>query len=294
MTYRRGGRFRQIFGLIAVAAAIVTSRDAPVTVIVHVMLAVPHALPGTSGEWYCQRPRRAYSTALPEAVLAGYEHELSAYGRNTDHFGFGSWMVGQSDVRNIAFQEGDHLEVSTRSSVAQRFLPAFLARLRRDLDQREALGEIVGGRFGSAQQQRDRIEVILPFRRADCRTILLLHRIFGSGGLGGASQYDDERGVHVYSGTRPQWTARVERELRVANFAYNVQPGTFVVADAPRCAAQAARRHLWGATSARMCRASAGHGENRTRSSRFCRPLPSRLASWPVKRPGKRRSRSCS
>ncbi len=64
----------------------------------------------------------------------------------------------------------------------------------------------------------------MPFRRADYRTILLLHRIFGNGGLGGASQYDDERGVHIYPGTGRNGRRVWNGNLRAADFPSTVAP----------------------------------------------------------------------
>jgi hypothetical protein len=46
-----------------------------------------------------------------------------------------------------------------------------LTRLRRDFDQREALGEIFGGAFGSGLQNRTKIEVVVPFAHAGYATL---------------------------------------------------------------------------------------------------------------------------
>jgi hypothetical protein len=211
------------------------ARDPLVHVVIHVMLAKPQALAGTGGHWYCEPGRPHTVVPTPEALLRSYEHELRSDGIVTDHFGFGTWTVGSSPSAGTAFMEGDHVDVLTHLSTARRFLAPFLHRLRIDLDQREALGEIFGGAYGTAAQARTRILVTLPSVRADYATLVRIHRIFGDAGRGGATQIADEGGVHIYTGTTVRSRPRIEAALRAAGFAYTEEPETFVTDDAPPC-----------------------------------------------------------
>jgi hypothetical protein len=226
-----------VFGAPAAARATRQRADPLVHVVIHVMLTMPQPLPGTSGPWYCERRRAHADVPTPEGVIRSLERELRGYGTVADHFGFGTWTVGSAPSAEVAFEEGDHVEVVTHLSTARRFLPPFLHRLRVELNQREALGEIFGGAYGAPQQRRTRIEVTLPPARADFATIAGVHRIFGDSGHGGATQIEDEGGVHIYTGATSIAGPRIESALRRAHLAYSVEQETFFTDDAPPCAA---------------------------------------------------------
>jgi hypothetical protein len=211
--------------------------DVFVHVVIHVMLQKPRALDGTHGEWYCQTGRPFRTVPTPEALLGAYDEELAREGVAHDQFGFGTWTVGSAPNADVAFEEGDHIDVYTHLSRARRFLPPFLHRLRIDLDQREALGEIFGGSFGTPQQARTRITVTLPSSRANYVALVRIHRIFGDEGRGGATQISDESGVHIYTGATRESRSHIEAALRRAGYAYGEEPETFVTDDAPPCAA---------------------------------------------------------
>ena len=195
-------------------------------------------MPGITAPWYCTPQRTHVDHAIREARLGWYEHYFAQQGPVRDHFGIGSWEVSSSaneDGFDIAWENEDHVEVVTRLSTARDFVPVILRVLRSDTNQQEALGEIIGVAYGDADQRRTRILVTLPSSRADVRAILTLHRIFGNGGNGGASQYADETGVHVYSGVMRVDVTRIEARLRRYRFVYTTEPETFVTVDAPAC-----------------------------------------------------------
>ncbi len=210
--------------------------DPFVHVVVHVMLQKPQALDGTRGHWYCQTGRPFRTVPTPTPLLRAYDAELAREGVVHDQFGFGTWAVGSRPDADVAFEEGDHIDVYTRLSQARRFLPPFLHRLRIDLDQREALGEIFGGSYGAPRQARTRITVTLPASRANVATLFRIHHIFGDAGRGGATQISDESGVHIYTGATKNSRPRIEAALRRAGYAYAEEPETFVTDDAPPCA----------------------------------------------------------
>ena len=188
--------------------------------------------------WYCTPQRTHVDHAIREALLNWYEHYLAQHGLVRDHFGIGSWEVSSSadeDGLDIAWENEDHVEVVTRLSTARDFVPVILRELRSDTNQQEALGEIIGVAYGDAEQRRTQILVTLPSSRADVRAILTLHHIFGNGGNGGASQYADETGVHVYSGVARADAPRIEATLRRNGFIYTSEPETFVTVDAAAC-----------------------------------------------------------
>jgi hypothetical protein len=199
------------------------------------MLRKPQALGHARTHWYCSAGRPHTDLPVPETLIRSYERELRREGIVTEQFGFGTWTVGSSPSADVAFLEGDHIDVLTHLSQARRFLPPFLHRLRIDLDQREALGEILGGAYGIPAQTRTRLLVTILFARADYATLASLHRIFGDGGRGGATQVDDGHGVTIYSGTTAASRPRVEGALRRAGFAFSEAPETFVTDDAPPC-----------------------------------------------------------
>jgi hypothetical protein len=202
----------------------------------HVPLTVPHALPGVRGPWYCAPGRLHVDTPLPDARLAGYERTLRASGTVRDHLGPGTWTVGAPASADVAFELDDHIELIARLAAARAVVAPFLRRMRADLDQREALGEIVGGFFGPPGQRRVQLTVTIPAARADFATLRRLHAIFGDRGNGGATQFsDDAGGVRVYSAVSPAGTTRIESALRAAGFRFTAQPETFIAVDAPAC-----------------------------------------------------------
>jgi hypothetical protein len=113
--------------------------DPAVTVVVQVPLNRPHALAG--GPWFCSAGRRSCQAPVPDTLLRSYVRGLSRYGSVREHLGLGTWMAGTSSAADLAFIAVDHVEVRTHLDEARAFLPPLLARLRRDLDQREALAK---------------------------------------------------------------------------------------------------------------------------------------------------------
>jgi len=220
-------------GCLPIAAR--STGDPAVRVFVHVPLALPHALPGVRGPWYCAPAGQHIDTPIPASLLASYERTLHAQGRVVDRFGFGTWTVGTSPTADVAFEDDDHIEIDTRASVARHFLPAFLRRMRADLAQREALGEIMGIGDPALGEVRTRVTVTLAPARADYATLRAVHVIFGDHGNGGASQFADEHGVRVYSGVTRAAAVRIEAALHRAGFAFSTEPETFVTDDAPPC-----------------------------------------------------------
>jgi hypothetical protein len=222
--------------LAGVRAAGAAPDDPIVRVVVHVMLNVPRAPAGTHGSWYCLPGRPFRITPTPGARIRQYVGELRREGTVHEALGLGTWTVGSAPDADVAFEEGDHIEVVTRLSRARRFLPPLLRRMRVDLDQRETLGEIVGGSYGTPAQARTRIAVVVPFAQAGYERLARLNRIFGDRGNGGATQIADPRGVVVYTGATAAARPRIEGELRAAGFAASEEPETFVTDDAPACA----------------------------------------------------------
>ncbi len=218
------------------SGAVRAAADPLVRVVVHVPLDIPHALPGTHGAWYCAAGMPHVDTPIPDGLLASYARALAAHGAAVhDHFGFGTWTVGTNGTAGVAFEQSDHLEATMHLHDALAVVPPLLRRLRAETAQREALGEIIGVASGDAAERRTNIEVTLPFAQADASVLRRLHAIFGDRGNGGATQYDDARGVHVYSGVAHDARARIEAALRRAGFAYTIEPETFVTVDAPAC-----------------------------------------------------------
>jgi hypothetical protein len=208
--------------------------DPPVRVIVHVVLEVPHALPGARGAWYCTPGKAHADEPIDPRTLLAYDRALARYGVVHDRFGFGSWTGGDAGA-GVQLEAGDQIEVLLRRDRARAFLPAFLRRVRRELAQREVLAEIVGDGSGVGGEARTRIVVRVPRSRASFATLLRLHRIFGDGGNGGATQIDDANDVVVWSGVARPSAGRIEAALRAAGFADATEPETFVTADAPPC-----------------------------------------------------------
>ncbi len=157
------------------SASAVPATDPIVHVVIHIMLIAPRAKTAGGAEWYCAADHAHADAPVSSALMNLYERELRRYGTVRDQFGFGTWTVGSAPSADVAFEEGDHVDIRTHLSTARSFLPAFLHRLRADLHQREALGEIFGGAYGTPQQDRTRIEVVLPPERADYATIVRIH-----------------------------------------------------------------------------------------------------------------------
>lgn len=235
-------KLRRTFALFALLLSFVagtTARafaadDPAVTLIVHVPLDSPRAT-ASGVEWYCEKPRAYVPAPTSAALFADLESQFHALGTTVDRFGFGSWMVGQSKVSDLAFLAYDHVFISTHLAAARRFVPGYLHALRTALHQREALAEIAGGSWPDLGEARLRLDVALPYAQADYRTLRSLHVIFGDAGRSGASQYSDESGVHVYSSVELPAVRRIERELSEAGFRFTSQPSTFIVDDAPEC-----------------------------------------------------------
>jgi hypothetical protein len=223
---------------LAVFAAPCVARAADgqlVRVIVHVPLELPRALPGARGPWYCA-PRAAHDDVpIGNALLVSYERELRAHGAVMDHVGFGTWTVGSSATSDVAFEEDDHLEIVAPQDEVRAWLRPFLRRVRADLAQREALGEVFGIVDPTLGEPRTALTVTLAPAHASFESLRTLHHIFGNRGNGGASQYTDERGVHLYSAVVAADVSRIEAELRAAGYAWTSEPETFVAVDAPPC-----------------------------------------------------------
>jgi hypothetical protein len=231
---------RRLLAIVAVIGGVVTigvpavAEDPRVRVIVHVVLAVPHALPGARRPWYCAPGQAHADEPIDAQTLLGYDRTLARYGVVHDRFGFGSWTGGDA-AAGVQLEAGDHIEVLMRLDRARAVLPAFVRRVRRELDQREVLAEIIGDGSGRAGEARTRIVVRVPEARANFSTLLRLHGIFGDRGNGGATQIADANDVVVWSGVARPAVARIEAALRAAGFAYATEPETFVTAEAPPC-----------------------------------------------------------
>ncbi|HTJ24881.1 MAG TPA: hypothetical protein VMA36_01840 [Candidatus Limnocylindria bacterium] len=210
--------------------------DPRVTVVIHVPLAVPQLLV-PARDAYCMGESRPYRLVpAPDRVIEGYERELRALGPVTDHDDLGTWTVGASDLADVAFEPVDHLFVRLPLRTVPRAVPPLLHRMRRDLHQQEALAEIIDGAYPALGQVRTRISVVLPYGDASHRAVTALHRIFGDRGRGGASQYAQADGLHVYSSVLPRDAGRIERALRAAGFRFTRGTTTFIAEDAPSCA----------------------------------------------------------
>jgi hypothetical protein len=209
--------------------------DPIVHVFVHIPMNVPEALPGTRGPWYCAPQAAHDDVPISNALLDAYERALRAHGIVMDHVGFGTWTVGSSATSDVAFEEDDHIEIVARLHAVRAWLRPFLRRVRADLAQREALGEIFGIADPTLGEPRTAIGVTLAPAHASFAALRRMHRIFGNRGNGGASQYTDEGGVRVYSAVLAADVPRIVAELRAAGYASTREPETFVPVDAPPC-----------------------------------------------------------
>ncbi len=225
----------------AAGAASPAGSDVPVAVrvvvVVHVPLEVPHAAPGARGEWYCARNRAAATqTPIDTALLARYDDDLAHFGSVGDHYGFGTWMPGATRRDAVEFEADDHIFITTSATSAEAFLPKFLHRLRLELHQREAFGEVVGDpAAGVGGERRIHVNVTIPFDDATTERVRRLHAIFGDDGRGGASQYDDGKGVHVYSAVKPADLQRISRTLTVEQYRFVTAVEAVFVDDAKPC-----------------------------------------------------------
>jgi hypothetical protein len=221
--------------LAAVPAPLAAASDPNVTVVIHVVLAVPELL-RPAPDAYCMGERRPYRlTPPPERALRRYEQRLAAEGAVRDHYDLGTWTAGAADLADVAFEPVDHLFVTLPRSRVKPIVRPLIHQMRLDLHQQEVLAEILDGAYPSLGEVRTRIEVLLPFERANYAPITTLHRLFGDRGRAGASQYADARGLHISSGVAAGDAARIEAALRRAGFRYTSAPGTFLTDDAPPC-----------------------------------------------------------
>lgn len=219
----------------ACGGAAAAPTDPPVTLVVHLVLNVPDALHPAPNS-YCFGDRRpARLGPVPTPLFASYERTLHAMGPTVDRFGLGTWTVGTSNLADVAYEPVDHVYVRTRLDVARRLLPPLLARIRRELHQQEALGEIFGAAAPTLGSVRTRVDVRLSFANADAARLARVHRIFGDGGRSGASQIAAADGIHVWSSVPPEALPRIEGALRSAGLAFTTGIETFVPVDAPRC-----------------------------------------------------------
>lgn len=196
--------------LIVAAALTFAAVDAPANTVVHVMVHVP-----MSGKH-----------------LAAYQQELQRYGRVTDHVGGGTWTNAHTADAPLASEDVDHIEITTDLRTARSFLPTFLRLFRIAENQKETLGEIFGGAYGTPEQTRTRIIVRMRAPAATPPRLDRLHRIFANNGDGGDSWYL-ERGVIIdYSGVKPGDAARIEQQLQAERFPFATEQETFITDDA--------------------------------------------------------------
>jgi purine nucleoside permease len=189
-------------------ARVPPAQAAPVTVVVHVPLTL------NTG------------ARTPPGIIAGYEREFRALGGVVDHPGVGSWMP--SGGGRLTFDADDHVFITTTAARARAFLATFLPRLRRDVHQDSALGEILDGWYGSVAEERRRVEVVLPLTCQCEARIRAIHLLFGK--AGGASQYDDLSGTHIYSSVMPQQAGTFVNALHRMHLESRVTRSTFVLA----------------------------------------------------------------
>jgi hypothetical protein len=221
--------------LASVPAPLAAASDANVTVVIHVVLAVPELLQ-PAADAYCLGERRPYRLAPPpDKMLRRYERRLAAEGTVRDHYDLGTWTAGAADLADVAFEPVDHLFVTLPLSRVKPVVRPLIHQMRLDLHQQEVLAEILDVAYPSLGEVRTHIEVLLPFARANYAPIIALHRLFGDAGRGGASQYADAHGLHISSGVTTGGAARIEAALRRGGFRYTSVPETFLTDDAPPC-----------------------------------------------------------
>jgi hypothetical protein len=166
--------------------------------------------------------------ATPPPIAARYEHAFRALGPVVDHRGIGSWMTTGASA-HLSFEADDHVFISTTPSRALAFLAAFLPRMRRELHQEAALGEVFDGWYGSRTERRRRVEVVLPLR-CDCAArIRAIHLALAW--AGGASQYDDQAGIHIYSSVQLDRANAILAAIRRLHESPMVTRSTFVLVE---------------------------------------------------------------
>jgi hypothetical protein len=193
----------------ATAVAASAPASAAVTVVVHVPLQL------NSGK-----------RTSPD-VIARYEAAFRRIGTVVERPGLGSWIPNGST--RLAFDADDHVFIITTLARARTFLASFLPQMRGDLSQEATLGEIFGGWYGSVGERKRRIDVILPLTCWCEARIRAIHTIFA--GAGGASEYDDRDGIHVYSSVNPARAASVVAALRRLHVTPQVTKSTFILAE---------------------------------------------------------------
>jgi hypothetical protein len=183
--------------------------SAVVTVVVHVPLQLNSGQP------------------TPPDIIARYEAAFRRIGTVVDRPGVGSWTPNGGT--RLVFDADDHVFITTTLGRARTFLATFLPRMRKDLSQAATLGEIFGGWYGSASERKRRIDVTLPLTCWCEARIRSIHAIFAR--AGGASEYDDLGGIHVYSSVNPTEAASIVTALRRLHLTPHVTRSTFILAD---------------------------------------------------------------
>lgn len=163
----------------------------------------------------------------PPAVIARYEREFKRLGAVVDHPGVGSWAPKPSAPPS--FEPDDHVFITTTPQQARSFLVTFLPRMRRELHQDAALGEIVSGWYGDPRDERLRVEAILPLTCFCDARLRAIHAVLAQ--AGGASQYDDLDGIHIYASVRPQRAGVIVTRLKRMQIVPNVTKSTFVLVE---------------------------------------------------------------
>ncbi len=162
----------------------------------------------------------------PAAVLAAYREAFEKVGEAEDHPSVGSWVEGQ----RLEFEPDDLVSIRTTPREAVVFLRPFLATMRDRLKQEATLGEVVGNAPGLAAESRIRMDVVFPLTCWCSARELAVHKIFAA--AGGASQYDDLDGTHVYSAVPESLESRVRKSLSQANLKYTETGELFVLVSA--------------------------------------------------------------
>lgn len=164
---------------------------------------------------------------IPPAIITGYQREFHALGAVVDRPGVGSWMP--AGTARLTFDADDHVFITTTAARARAFLTTFLPRMRRDVHQDAALGEILDGWYGGVAEERRRVEVVLPLTCQCEARIRAIHLLFAK--AGGASQYDDLTGTHVYSSVMPQQAGTFVSALHRMHLESRVTRSTFVLSE---------------------------------------------------------------
>jgi len=168
-------------------------------------------------------------TPVPATTLARYRSAFQALGKATDHPGEGSWRPHAG--ARLVFDPDDHVFIETGLTQARAFLKVFLPRMRADLHQDATLGEIFGGWYGTVAQRGERVDVRFPLTCNCSQRLHAVHAIFAQ--AGGASEYADLDGIHVYTSVSPAKAPAIEAALRHAGLMPAITPST-VVLDAGR------------------------------------------------------------